>query len=119
METLAPGLWLDANVIDCWGAILNHEESFKDVRSPTRHFFPTGCIVSVFVNFYEFYYIIIYIDFTFHVCYFLQTKQMIDGSLDKKGQCQSFQAQVSAHYKDDIVGMSLKDIDLVKFLFSF
>ncbi|GJZ86280.1 hypothetical protein Tco_0657890, partial [Tanacetum coccineum] len=28
LETLAPGLWLDANVIDCCGAVLNHEESF-------------------------------------------------------------------------------------------
>ena len=53
METLAPGLCLDANVIDCWGAILNHEESVKDVGSLSRHFFPTDCIVSFFfVNFY-------------------------------------------------------------------
>nr|GEV34707.1 ulp1 protease family, C-terminal catalytic domain-containing protein [Tanacetum cinerariifolium] len=28
LETLASSLWLDANVIDCWGAVLNHEESF-------------------------------------------------------------------------------------------
>nr|GFA44051.1 hypothetical protein [Tanacetum cinerariifolium] len=26
-ETLSSGLWLDANVVDCWGAVLNHEES--------------------------------------------------------------------------------------------
>ncbi|GKA90229.1 ulp1 protease family, C-terminal catalytic domain-containing protein [Tanacetum coccineum] len=26
METLAPRLWIDANDIDCWVAILNHEE---------------------------------------------------------------------------------------------
>ncbi|GJU28844.1 hypothetical protein Tco_1172433 [Tanacetum coccineum] len=26
METLAPNLWIDANVVDCWVAILNHEE---------------------------------------------------------------------------------------------
>nr|GFB23550.1 ulp1 protease family, C-terminal catalytic domain-containing protein [Tanacetum cinerariifolium] len=28
LETLAPGLCLDANVIDCWGTVLNHEQSF-------------------------------------------------------------------------------------------
>ncbi|PWA72843.1 hypothetical protein CTI12_AA072740 [Artemisia annua] len=50
METLAPGLCLDANVIDCWGAILNHEESFKDVGSLSRHFFPTGCIKDMFAR---------------------------------------------------------------------
>jgi len=51
METLTPGLWVDVNVVDCWGAVLNHEESFKEVGAPSRHFFPTGCIVSVFVIF--------------------------------------------------------------------
>ncbi|GJZ51173.1 hypothetical protein Tco_0605688 [Tanacetum coccineum] len=44
LETLAPGLWLDANVINCWGAVLNHEESFRAAESKSRHFFPTGCI---------------------------------------------------------------------------
>ncbi|GKF56930.1 hypothetical protein Tco_0170467, partial [Tanacetum coccineum] len=39
-----PGLWIDVNVIDCWGAILNHEERFRDAESKARHFFPTGCI---------------------------------------------------------------------------
>ena len=47
LETLSPGLWLDANVIDCWGAILNYEERFRAADSKSRHFFPTGCIVSV------------------------------------------------------------------------
>ncbi|GJU58176.1 putative tetratricopeptide-like helical domain superfamily protein [Tanacetum coccineum] len=32
LETLAPGLWIDANVIDCWGAILNYKESFRDAE---------------------------------------------------------------------------------------
>ncbi|GJS27040.1 hypothetical protein Tco_0487660 [Tanacetum coccineum] len=32
METLAPGLWINANVIDSLGAILNHEERFRDVE---------------------------------------------------------------------------------------
>ncbi|GJX36411.1 pentatricopeptide repeat-containing protein [Tanacetum coccineum] len=44
LETLAPGLWIDANVIDCWGAILNYEERFRDAESKRRHFFPIGCI---------------------------------------------------------------------------
>ena len=29
----------------------------------------------------------------------MQTKQMIDGSLDSKGQWKSFDAQVSAHFQ--------------------
>ena len=46
METLAPGLEVDANVIDCLGAILNQEKRSRDVGCPLRHFFLTGCIVS-------------------------------------------------------------------------
>ncbi|GKA69742.1 hypothetical protein Tco_0775806, partial [Tanacetum coccineum] len=44
METLAPTLWIDANVIDCWVALLNFEELALGYPTPTRHFFPTGCI---------------------------------------------------------------------------
>nr|GEY03463.1 ubiquitin-specific protease 13 [Tanacetum cinerariifolium] len=40
MERLAPRLWIDANVIDCWVAILNHEELIRGCPSPRRHFFP-------------------------------------------------------------------------------
>nr|GEV35024.1 hypothetical protein [Tanacetum cinerariifolium] len=40
LETSTRGLWIDANVIDCWGAILNHEEKFRDAKSKSRHFFP-------------------------------------------------------------------------------
>ena len=46
METLAPGLEVDANVIDCLAAILNHENRSREAGCPSRHFFPTGCIVS-------------------------------------------------------------------------
>ena len=53
METLAPRLWIDNNVVDCWGAILNYEESdkknAKDDERLKRHFFSTGCIVSVLI----------------------------------------------------------------------
>ncbi|GKA47073.1 ulp1 protease family, C-terminal catalytic domain-containing protein [Tanacetum coccineum] len=35
METLAPRLWIDANVIDCWVAILNHEEFTKAIIEGT------------------------------------------------------------------------------------
>nr|GFA08895.1 hypothetical protein [Tanacetum cinerariifolium] len=44
METLAPTLCVDANVIDCWVALLNFEELALGYPTPTRHFFPTGCI---------------------------------------------------------------------------
>ena len=47
METLAPDrLEVDANVIDCLAAILNHENRSRVAGCPSRHFFPTGCIVS-------------------------------------------------------------------------
>nr|GEW07471.1 hypothetical protein [Tanacetum cinerariifolium] len=45
METLAPTLCIDANVIDCWVALLNFEELALVYPTPTRHFFPTGCII--------------------------------------------------------------------------
>ncbi|GJZ53379.1 peptidase C48, SUMO/sentrin/Ubl1 [Tanacetum coccineum] len=44
LETLSPGLFLDSEVIDYWGAILNYEERFRVDDSKSRHFFPTGCI---------------------------------------------------------------------------
>nr|GFA59782.1 ELM2 domain-containing protein [Tanacetum cinerariifolium] len=46
METLAQRLGIYANVIDCWVAILNHEELVKGYPSPIRHFFqPTKAII--------------------------------------------------------------------------
>ncbi|GJX03807.1 uncharacterized mitochondrial protein-like protein [Tanacetum coccineum] len=50
LETLALGLWLDANVIGCWGTVLNHEESFRAAESKSKHFFPTGCIKKLFAR---------------------------------------------------------------------
>nr|GEU58043.1 hypothetical protein [Tanacetum cinerariifolium] len=44
IETLAPTLFINANVIDCWVALLNFEELALGYPTPTRHFFPTGCI---------------------------------------------------------------------------
>nr|GEY61652.1 peptidase C48, SUMO/sentrin/Ubl1 [Tanacetum cinerariifolium] len=41
METLAPTLWIDANVIYCWVTLLNFEELALGYPIPTRHFFPT------------------------------------------------------------------------------
>nr|GEW07260.1 hypothetical protein [Tanacetum cinerariifolium] len=38
-HTLAPSLWLDANVIDCWGIVLNHEESFEVLNQNQSTFF--------------------------------------------------------------------------------
>nr|GEU39144.1 hypothetical protein [Tanacetum cinerariifolium] len=39
METISLGLWIDANVIDCWDAILNHEERFPDAELKSRKYF--------------------------------------------------------------------------------
>ncbi|GJZ06754.1 ulp1 protease family, C-terminal catalytic domain-containing protein [Tanacetum coccineum] len=90
LETLSPGLWLDANVIDCWGAILNYEERFRAADSKSRHFFPTGCI----------------------------TESMLDGtftSFDEKWK--RFSDQVNAQFNGNEGGRGLEGIDLKK-LFS-
>ncbi|GJZ39710.1 hypothetical protein Tco_0586273 [Tanacetum coccineum] len=42
METLSPGLCIDANVVDCWAEILNYEDRFRKDGSLSRHFFPNG-----------------------------------------------------------------------------
>ncbi|GJX46912.1 hypothetical protein Tco_0272102, partial [Tanacetum coccineum] len=85
LETLSPGLWLDANVIDCWGAILNYEERFRAADSKSRHFFPTGCI----------------------------TESMLDGtftSFDEKWK--RFSDQVNAQFNGNEGGRGLEGIDL-------
>ncbi|GJT78222.1 hypothetical protein Tco_1044947 [Tanacetum coccineum] len=85
METLAPGLWIDANVIDCWGAILNHEERFRVADSKSRHFFPTGCI----------------------------TKSMFDGTLaTDEAKWDSFSNQVKSQFGGNVDGLALQGIDL-------
>ncbi|GKB69337.1 ulp1 protease family, C-terminal catalytic domain-containing protein, partial [Tanacetum coccineum] len=83
LETLSPGLWLDANVIDCWGAILNYEERFRAADSKSRHFFPTGCI----------------------------TESMLDGtftSFDEKWK--RFSDQVNAQFNDNEGGRGLEGV---------
>ncbi|GJR15600.1 ulp1 protease family, C-terminal catalytic domain-containing protein [Tanacetum coccineum] len=85
METLAPGLWIDANVVDCWGEVLNYEERFRKVGSLSRHFFPTGCI----------------------------TLSMFDGTYaTDEERWENFSAQVCAQFKDNVNGLALNGIDL-------
>ncbi|GJU08173.1 ulp1 protease family, C-terminal catalytic domain-containing protein [Tanacetum coccineum] len=80
-----PGLWLDANVIDCWGTVLNHEESFRAAESKSKHFFPTGCI----------------------------SKSMFDGTLASfDAKWESFSNQVNAQFKGNKGGLALGGIDL-------
>ncbi|GJT55552.1 hypothetical protein Tco_0990606 [Tanacetum coccineum] len=87
METLSPGLCIDANVVDCWAEILNYEDRFRKDGSLSRHFFPTGCI----------------------------TKSMFDGTLSTyEEKWKSFAAEVSAQFKDNVGGLALSGIDLVK-----
>nr|GEW25610.1 hypothetical protein [Tanacetum cinerariifolium] len=56
METLKPRLWIDANVVDCWVAILNHEELVKVDPSPKRYFLQLVVLpffpICVFDHFY-------------------------------------------------------------------
>ncbi|PWA77976.1 hypothetical protein CTI12_AA218960 [Artemisia annua] len=96
METLAPSLWIDNNVVDCWGAILNYEESAKKDPSPKknakkdpspkRHFFPTGCIR-------------------------LWLKEL----LAKEEQWDIFSAEISAHLKNVDASKFLAEIELAFF----
>ncbi|PWA60240.1 Peptidase C48, SUMO/Sentrin/Ubl1 [Artemisia annua] len=97
METLAPSLWIDANVVDCWGAILNYEESAKKDPSPKkhakkdpspkRHFFLTGCI----------------------------TEAMVKGTIGKDEQWDIFSAEISAHLKNVDASKFLAEIELAFF----
>nr|GEV87640.1 hypothetical protein [Tanacetum cinerariifolium] len=85
---VTPDLWLDANVIDCWGTFLNHEEGFRAAESKSKHFFPTGCI----------------------------SKSIFGGTLasfDTKWE--SFSNQVNAQFKGNKGGLALRGIDLVFF----
>nr|GEX96354.1 hypothetical protein [Tanacetum cinerariifolium] len=60
METLAETLWIDANVIDCWVALLNFEELALGYPTPTRHFFPTGCIVFFPIYASDHFYVVVF-----------------------------------------------------------
>ncbi|PWA81463.1 F-box associated domain, type 1 [Artemisia annua] len=87
METLAPGLEVDANVIDCLGAILNHEKHSREAGCPLRHFFPTGCII--------------------------QTVTMFDGTLKTEdAKFEEFEKEISAQFKDDVGGLALDGVEL-------
>nr|GEW93657.1 hypothetical protein [Tanacetum cinerariifolium] len=79
------GLWLDANVVDCWGAVLNHEDRSRSAESKSRHFFPTGCI----------------------------SKSMFDGTLDTfDAKWKSFSNQVNTQFKGNKGGLAFEGIDL-------
>ncbi|KAL4567700.1 hypothetical protein LXL04_023292 [Taraxacum kok-saghyz] len=43
-ETMQPGLWLHAHVIDVWAAILNHEEKIRSDSTKFRYFFDTTIV---------------------------------------------------------------------------
>nr|GFB82943.1 hypothetical protein [Tanacetum cinerariifolium] len=60
METLAPILCIDANVIDCWVALLNFEELSLGYPIPTRHFFHTGCIVFFPIYASDHFYVVVF-----------------------------------------------------------
>ncbi|PWA82400.1 ulp1 protease family, C-terminal catalytic domain-containing protein [Artemisia annua] len=83
METLAPGLEVDANVIDCLGAILNHENSSREAGCPLRHFSQ------------------------------LDTITMFDGTLESEYEkFEEFEKEISAQFKDDVGGLALNGVEL-------
>ncbi|GKB01032.1 ulp1 protease family, C-terminal catalytic domain-containing protein, partial [Tanacetum coccineum] len=95
METLAPTLWIDANVVDCWVAIMNHEEFVKVDSSPKRHFFTTGCITCFFV--------------------LITTQAMIEGCITEKHQWKMFSAEISTQFQNNLAGKSLSEVELAFF----
>ncbi|GJT40684.1 hypothetical protein Tco_0940549 [Tanacetum coccineum] len=44
MQTLAPTLKIESNVIDTYYLVLNHEQGVNNKRKKTKHFFHTGMI---------------------------------------------------------------------------
>nr|GEX19875.1 peptidase C48, SUMO/sentrin/Ubl1 [Tanacetum cinerariifolium] len=60
METLAPTLCIDVNVINCWVALLNFEELALGYPTPIRHFFPTGCIVFFLIYASDHFYVVVF-----------------------------------------------------------
>ena len=112
METLAPGLWIDNNVVDCWGAILNYEESVKKDPAPKRHFFPTGCIVSVLIFMHNMFTFIIKCIYFYTSC-LIQTDAMVEGTIGKNEQWDVFLTEITAHFKNVNVPKFLAEIELV------
>ncbi|GJV24487.1 retrovirus-related pol polyprotein from transposon TNT 1-94 [Tanacetum coccineum] len=48
MQTLAPSLKIESNVIDTYCLVLNHEQGVNSKRKKTKHFFHTGMIKNMF-----------------------------------------------------------------------
>nr|GEV57301.1 hypothetical protein [Tanacetum cinerariifolium] len=86
-DTLALTLWIDANDIDCWVALLNFEELALGYPTPTRHFFPTGRINQGFIK----------------------------GTLTEEEQWKLFYDEIKAQFKYEHSSMSLSDFELVFF----
>ncbi|GKB49873.1 hypothetical protein Tco_0900626 [Tanacetum coccineum] len=86
-DALDPIAEVAEECVDCWAEILNYKDRFRKDGSLSRHFFPTGCI----------------------------TKSMFDGTLSTyEEKWKSFAAEVSAQFKDNVRGLALSGIDLVK-----
>ncbi|GJW56105.1 hypothetical protein Tco_0102836 [Tanacetum coccineum] len=89
METLSPGLWIDANVVDCWGEILNYGDRFRKDGSLSRLFSERA------------------------------TLSMFDGTLSTyEDKWKSFAAKVSARFKDNVRGLSIIGLTLLRFKFA-
>ncbi|GJR85559.1 hypothetical protein Tco_0209570 [Tanacetum coccineum] len=50
MQTLAPTLKIESNVIDTYCLVLNHEQGVNNKRKKTKHFFHTGMITKDMFN---------------------------------------------------------------------
>ncbi|GJY74454.1 ulp1 protease family, C-terminal catalytic domain-containing protein [Tanacetum coccineum] len=114
METLAPRLWIDANVIDCWLSILNHEELVRDFRMTFETVFHTRSghdLSSVCLNM-ETLAPRLWIDANV-IDYW--TKAIIEGTIDEEQQWKVFSDEISAQFKHDFSSISLSEVNLAFF----
>lgn len=47
IETLCPGIYIEASVVDIWSHLLNYQETFRRPDALRRKFFPTSVFVCI------------------------------------------------------------------------
>ncbi|GJW62654.1 ulp1 protease family, C-terminal catalytic domain-containing protein [Tanacetum coccineum] len=90
MQTLAPSLKIESNVIDTYCLVLNHEQGVNSKRKKTKHFFHTGMITRDMFNW-----------------------KMEDGKkYDEKKQYKAFSDTMKNEFKKDNEVKKLKDLEM-------
>ncbi|GJW11376.1 ulp1 protease family, C-terminal catalytic domain-containing protein [Tanacetum coccineum] len=93
MQTLAPTLKIESNVIDTYCLVLNHEQGVNSKRKKTKHFFHTGMITKDMFNW-----------------------KMEDGKkYDEVKQYKAFSDTMKNEFKKDDEVKKLKDLEMAFF----